>query len=104
MNVCENTEEYLSLKELCAQIPYKEQTIRNLVSQGALREGIHYFKPHGRLRDYRRRTGSRPLLSALLGSDHDGTALDSSLEAPELDCPPLLPVEARVGHREVPGP
>jgi len=37
--------EYLSLEELCQRIPYRPQTIRNLMSQGVLREGIHYFKP-----------------------------------------------------------
>jgi hypothetical protein len=41
--------EYLSLKELCEQIPYEAQTIRNLITQGKLVQGIHYFKPHGRL-------------------------------------------------------
>jgi hypothetical protein len=37
--------EYLSLDELVQRIPYRPQTIRNLMSQGVLREKIHYFKP-----------------------------------------------------------
>lgn len=37
--------EYLSLDELVERIPYRAQTIRNLMSQGVLREGIHFFKP-----------------------------------------------------------
>jgi hypothetical protein len=43
------SKEYLSLKELCARIPYDDQTIRNLMTQGKLLKGIHYFKPNGRL-------------------------------------------------------
>ena len=37
--------EYLSLEELVERIPYRPQTIRNLMSQGVLQEGTHYFKP-----------------------------------------------------------
>lgn len=37
-------EEYLSLKELCSRIPYKPQTIRNLVVQGVLRNGEHFIQ------------------------------------------------------------
>jgi len=37
--------EYLSLEELVERIPYRPQTIRNLMCQGVLREGVHYFKP-----------------------------------------------------------
>jgi hypothetical protein len=43
------SKEYLSLKELCTRIPYDEQTIRNLITQGKLLKGTHYFKPNGRL-------------------------------------------------------
>ena len=44
-------EEYLSIKELIARIPYEEQTIRNLICQGELQEGVHYLqrKKHGRI-------------------------------------------------------
>jgi len=38
--------EYLSLRELSRRIPYKEGTIRNLMSQGQLQLGVHYLKPH----------------------------------------------------------
>lgn len=41
--------EYLSVRELAQQIPYREGTIRNLMSQGRLRLGVHYVKPHGRV-------------------------------------------------------
>jgi uncharacterized protein YheU (UPF0270 family) len=40
-----NDKEYLSIEELVERIPYRPQTIRNLMSQGVLREGTHYFKP-----------------------------------------------------------
>lgn len=40
--------EYLCLEELCNQIPYRPQTVRNLMSQGVLLEGVHYFKPTSR--------------------------------------------------------
>lgn len=37
-------EEYLDIRELVARIPFQEQTIRNLMSQGELREGDHYLQ------------------------------------------------------------
>lgn len=37
--------EYLSLQELCERIPYRPQTIRNFMSQGVLRQDVHFFKP-----------------------------------------------------------
>ena len=43
------SEGYISLKELLSRVPYKEQTIRNLLSAGVFREGEHYFKRRGRL-------------------------------------------------------
>jgi len=36
--------EYLSVKELVLRIPYREQTIRNLISAGEFKEGVHYYK------------------------------------------------------------
>jgi hypothetical protein len=36
--------EYLSIKELARRIPYVEGTIRNLMTQGKLRLGVHYVK------------------------------------------------------------
>ena len=41
--------EYLSVKQLANRIPYKEHTIRNLISAGEFREGIHYYKRRGRV-------------------------------------------------------
>jgi hypothetical protein len=45
------TKDHLSLNELCALIPYKPQTVRNLKSQGVLRLGVHYLqrRRHGRV-------------------------------------------------------
>ncbi len=37
-------EEYLSIIQVCARIPYKPQTIRNLMVQGELREGEHFLQ------------------------------------------------------------
>jgi hypothetical protein len=42
-------EEYLSIRDLSQRIPYAEQTIRNLMSQGVFRLGEHYLKPRGRV-------------------------------------------------------
>lgn len=36
--------EYLSVKQLALVIPYREQTIRNLISAGEFKEGVHYYK------------------------------------------------------------
>ncbi len=41
-------EEYLSIKQLCERIPYRPQSIRNMMTQGIFREGEHYFKPTAR--------------------------------------------------------
>ena len=43
------TEEYLSINDLATRIPYKPQTIRNLMSAGVLRRDVHYVKPRGRV-------------------------------------------------------
>lgn len=40
--------EYLSVRQLAERIPYTEGAIRNLMSRGVLRLGIHYTKPHAR--------------------------------------------------------
>ena len=42
------TSEYLSVRDLARRIPYTEGTIRNLMSQGRLRLGVHYVRPSGR--------------------------------------------------------
>lgn len=41
--------EYLSVKQLTQLIPYREQTIRNLISAGEFTEGVHYYKRRRRL-------------------------------------------------------
>lgn len=41
--------EYLSVKQLAQLIPYREQTIRNLISAGEFREGVHYYKRRRRV-------------------------------------------------------
>lgn len=44
-----NTEEYLSVKELAARIPYCEQTIRNMMCALELEEGVHYYRRRRRV-------------------------------------------------------
>jgi hypothetical protein len=41
--------EYLSVKQLADRIPYKEHTIRNLISAGVFHEGIHCYKRRRRV-------------------------------------------------------
>ena len=41
------TAEFLSVQALAQRIPYDAQTIRNLMSTGTLKLGVHYFKPAG---------------------------------------------------------
>jgi hypothetical protein len=45
----EAADEYLSVRQLAQRIPYGEQTIRNLMSQGVFRLREHYLKPRGRV-------------------------------------------------------
>jgi hypothetical protein len=45
----ERAEEYLSVADLSRRIPYAPQTIRNLMSRGVFRLGVHYVKPRGRV-------------------------------------------------------
>ena len=40
----ETGREYLSVHQLAAMIPYREQTIRNMMCSGELRGGVHYFR------------------------------------------------------------
>ena len=40
--------EYVSIHDLCRRIPYREGTIRNLMSSGVFKLGEHYLKPNGR--------------------------------------------------------
>lgn len=41
--------EYVSIRELTARIPYDEGSIRNMMSQGIFRRGVHYEKPRGKV-------------------------------------------------------
>ena len=41
-------EEYLSVGQLAERIPYKPKTIRNLMCQGILIEGVHFTRLTGR--------------------------------------------------------
>lgn len=41
--------EYLSIQQLCVRIPYREQTIRNLMTAGELIEGVHYHRRRRRV-------------------------------------------------------
>jgi predicted DNA-binding transcriptional regulator AlpA len=43
------SEEYLSVKQVAKRIPYREQTIRNLMSAGEFKEGVHYYKRRRRV-------------------------------------------------------
>lgn len=38
---------FLSLKEVTNRIPYSAKTIRKLMGNGELKEGVHYFRPRG---------------------------------------------------------
>jgi hypothetical protein len=48
-NAASKIASYLSMNELVERIPYKEKTIRNLMSTGELVEGQHFFKRLGRV-------------------------------------------------------
>lgn len=41
--------EYLSVRQLAERIPYTEGQIRNMMSAGTFRRGLHYDKPQGRV-------------------------------------------------------
>jgi hypothetical protein len=41
--------EYVSIHDLCRRIPYREGTIRNLMSSGVFKPGEHYVKANGRV-------------------------------------------------------
>jgi hypothetical protein len=43
------SEEYLSVSQLSARIPYREQTIRNLMGTGELKEGLHFYRRRRRI-------------------------------------------------------
>jgi hypothetical protein len=39
--------EYLSIRQLAGRIPYSEGAIRNMMSRGVFRLGVHFTKPNG---------------------------------------------------------
>jgi hypothetical protein len=39
--------EYLSIRQLAGRIPYSEGAIRNMMSRGVFRFGVHFTKPNG---------------------------------------------------------
>ena len=49
-NMQASNTEYILVRPLSERIGYAVKTIYNLVSQGALKEGVHYFKPTKRKR------------------------------------------------------
>ncbi|MFI5340838.1 MAG: helix-turn-helix transcriptional regulator [Candidatus Methylomirabilales bacterium] len=40
-------EEYLKIEQLSERIPYRPQTIRNMMTKGTFKLGVHYVKPNG---------------------------------------------------------
>lgn len=41
------TEEYLTTQEVATRLKLSPKSIRNKMSQGIFREGVHYFRPKG---------------------------------------------------------
>jgi len=42
-------EEYLTVRQVAERIKYREQTLRNLMSAGVFKRGVHYFKRRRRV-------------------------------------------------------
>ena len=42
-------EEYLTVRQAAERIKYREQTVRNMMSAGVFRRGLHYYKRRGRV-------------------------------------------------------
>lgn len=42
-------EEYLTVRQAAERIKYREQTVRNMMSAGVFRRGLHYHKRRGRV-------------------------------------------------------
>lgn len=40
-------EEYLTVDELAARLKLSRKTIRNKITNGTFRKGVHYFRPKG---------------------------------------------------------
>jgi len=43
------TDEYLTIPQLSSHIRYSPQSIRNMMSRGVFRLGVHYVKPRRRV-------------------------------------------------------
>jgi predicted DNA-binding transcriptional regulator AlpA len=59
--------EYLPIRPLSQRIGYAVKTIYNLISQGILKEGVHYFKP-----TKRKLLFYWPAMEAWIREGHDG--------------------------------
>jgi len=42
-----SSEEYLTIEELAAHLKIKSKTVRNKMSAGIFKKGVHYFHPRG---------------------------------------------------------
>jgi hypothetical protein len=42
-------EEYLTVRQAAERIKYRERTLRNMMSGGVFRRGVHYYKRRGRV-------------------------------------------------------
>jgi hypothetical protein len=42
-------EEYLTVRQAAERIQYREQTVRNMMSTGIFKRGLHYYKRRGRV-------------------------------------------------------
>jgi hypothetical protein len=42
-------EEYLTVRQVAERIKYREQTLRNMMSAGVFKRGVHYFKRRRRV-------------------------------------------------------
>jgi len=42
-------EEYLTVRQIAGRIKYGEQTVRNMMTAGVFRRGVHYYKRRGRV-------------------------------------------------------
>lgn len=43
------SEEYLTVRQVAERIKYREQTLRNMMSAGVFKRGVHYFKRRRRV-------------------------------------------------------
>jgi hypothetical protein len=48
-DISANHEEYLTVRQAAERMKYREQTLRNMMSGGVFRRGVHYYKRRGRV-------------------------------------------------------